>query len=146
MYYLADTTIIIGYLRNKPKSIEYINKVLDGEITISISTITEAEVFCGLKKDLSSMLETLAVLSFCKKENVTSNIAREGGKLYRDYGHYMGKSNGEDNEEDKRPLLDAIIAATAKSKNLTLLTENYKHFKQLEKSGHIKCQEYKETA
>jgi len=41
-------------------------------------------------------------------------------------------------------LLDALIAATAKKINKTLLTRNYKHFKPLEDAGHITCEPYKE--
>lgn len=138
MSYIADTTLLIDYLRGREKATEYVSKIIDGEIVAYISVITEAEIFCGMKDE--EMVDVLSLLSHFTVEDVDSIIAQTGGTFYHDYGQYMGKSS----EEDKRPLLDALIAATAKKLNKILITRNYKHFKPLEDAGHITCEPYKE--
>lgn len=139
MLYLADTTVLIGNLKGRVTAKEYVRKVMQGEIEAHISSITVAEIYHGMKKAKDPRLEeTLTMLSFFPVEEVTEEIAAEGGTLFAIFGHYMGKCN----PEDKRQILDALIAATAKLKGMTLITSNYKHFEQIEKNGHISCEPY----
>jgi len=137
MSYLADTTLFIDYYRKVPKAKEYIDKLRQRKISISISVITESEIWVGIKND-KEMLYWEALLSFITKIPVNSEIAREAGVLYRRYGHYMGKVH----PNDLRHLPDALIAATAKITGKKLITSNYSHFKQLEWDGHISCESY----
>ncbi len=62
--------------------------------------------------------ETLAeLLSFCRIVPVTSDFAKAGGLLKREFG----KSHGVG-------VADAVVAATAQMENLELATLNVKHY------------------
>lgn len=139
MSFLADTTLLIDYYRKCEVAKKYFDKLESGEISFSISVITEAEIWCGIKND-NELAFWLAMLDLVKVENVDSSIARKAGEIYREFGHYMGKTK----ETDYRYMGDAFIAATCSVLNKTLITGNYKHFKQLESRGILNCQAYSE--
>lgn len=141
MRYLADSTLLVDYFRRRDEAREYIEKARRGEITLFISAVTEAELWVGIRTD--SQLESyVALLEEIKKIHVNSKIAREAGSIWKQYSHYMGRDSERSPEEDLRHLPDALIAATAKSRNLILLTANYKHFRQLEANGLIGLELY----
>ncbi|MCJ7563139.1 MAG: PIN domain-containing protein [Candidatus Aminicenantes bacterium] len=137
MSYLFDTTVLIGYFHRQKESETYIAKIMDGILQASISSVTIAEVYSGIRRDdISRIDQTEAILSFFQIEDVTDEIAKEGGKLFNAYRHQMGQKC----IDDKGPLLDAMIAATAKIRKMILTTNNYCHFKPMEDDGHIKCE------
>jgi predicted nucleic acid-binding protein len=137
MSYLADTTLLIDYYRGNIKAKTYFQKLKSGKINFSISVVTEAEIWCGIKNN-KELLSWLATLDLMGKVDVNSEIARKAGEIYKDYGHYMGKTS----QEDLRHMVDAFIAATCVVLNKILITSNYKHFKQLESRGLIACESY----
>lgn len=115
---LLDADVLIEYLRGREQAISYIEG-LDERLAVSVITI--AELRAGLRgqreeQALEIFLEAFEPLS------VDAEIARLGGDLRRRYGpsHNTG-------------LADALIAATARSHGLTLVTFNVKHFPMLEK-------------
>ena len=137
MSYLADSTLLLDYYRKSDQAKQYIEKIQSGEITVSISVITEGEIWVGIKNE-NELFFWMALLEFVERIEVNSEIARKAGEIYKNYGHYMGKEN----KEDFRFMGDAYIAATCHLLNRTLITRNYKHFKQLEKQKLIKCEAY----
>lgn len=141
MRYLADSTLLVDFFRRRDEAREYIEKARRGEITLFISTVTEAELWVGIRTD--SQLESyVALLEKIKKIHVNSKIAREAGSIWKQYSHYMGRDSERSPEEDLRHLPDALIAATAKTRNMPLITRDYSHFRQLEANGLIKLERY----
>ena len=137
MPYLADSTLLIDYYRKKSQAKKYFDKLKAGEITFSISVITEGEIWCGIK-DKAELKYWMALLDLIKSDGINSTIARKAGELYKEFGHYMGKTA----KDDLRFMGDAYIAATCIVKRKKLITGNYKHFKQLDQRGLIKCEKY----
>jgi predicted nucleic acid-binding protein len=132
MSYLADTTIPLGYLKDQPKPTEYIDKIKNGEMIFHLSAISVAEIYHGERRGHPErLLRIVNLLTYFKREEVTHEIAQEAGYICSEF--VMGKKDG----EDKNPLFDAIIAATAKLKKLVLVTENKKHFGPLIEKGFI---------
>ena len=141
MRYLADSTLLVDYYRRRDEAREYIEQARRGEIILYISTVTEAELWVGIITD--SQLEFyVALLEVIKKIHVNSKIAREAGSIWKQYSHYMGRDSEKRPEEDLGHLPDALIAATAKTRNMPLITRDYSHFRQLEAEGLISLERY----
>lgn len=137
MSYLADTTLLIDYYRKVKSAKQYFEKLEYGEINFSVSVISEAEIWCGIKDD-DELLIWLRILELIETLDVTSEIARKAGEIYKEFGHYMGKKS----RDDLRHMGDAFIVATCNILNKTLITANRKHFNQLESRGLLKCEIY----
>ena len=113
---LIDTDVLIDYLRDYADAVSYLESLSEPAY---ISAITVAELYAGVREGK----ERVALDSFVKAFEVVpvdEGIATRGGLLRRDYrkSHNVG-------------LADAIIAATAESKNAELVTLNKKHFPML---------------
>ncbi len=137
MSYLADSTLLLDYYRKSDHARQYIERLKSGDITLTISVITESEIWVGIKDD-RELLSWMALLELVKSIEVNSDIARKAGDIYKEFGHYMGKTR----KDDYRFMGDAFIAATCHLLNKTLITRNYKHFKQLENRNILKCEKY----
>jgi predicted nucleic acid-binding protein len=135
MEYLADSTLLIDYYRGRPHAKEYIERHRSGDIKLVISVITEGEIFVGIKDDRELSI-WLALLDLIESIQVNSEIARKAGELYRNFG--MGKRS----KDDYRFMGDAYIAATCGLLKKTIITRNYKHFKELEEHDILKCEKY----
>lgn len=135
--FLADTTLLLDLYRRRDLAKDYFDKLESGQINFSISVITESEIWYGIKDD-NELLYWLALLDLIESDDVNSEIARKAAEIYRDYGHYMGKSSN----NDFRFMGDAFIAATCVILDKTLITANRKHFHQLESRGIMKCEYY----
>jgi predicted nucleic acid-binding protein len=138
MSYLADSTLFLDYYRKSEKAKQYFERFKSGDITLSISVITEGEIWVGIKND-RELLYWMALMDLLESVEVNSNIARKAGEIYKNFGHYMG---GKKNKNDFRFMGDAYIAATCYLLNKTLITRNYKHFKQLEERNMLICEKY----
>lgn len=138
MSYLADSTLLLDYYRKSEKAKQYFERVKSGDITLSISVITEGEIWVGIKDD-RELLCWMALLDLVERVEVNSDIARKAGEIYKTFGHYMG---GKRNKYDFRFMGDAYISATCHLLRRTLITRNYKHFKQLEERNILRCEKY----
>ena len=121
MKYLLDTNVIIDYLRGK-KKIEA--KFLEQGSAISI--ITRAELYYGAYKSkapeenlkkIKSMLQELTIETI----NLNENILNIYGQL----------KAGLEEKGKKLDEFDLLIAASALSDNLILITRNKKHFQRI---------------
>lgn len=121
MRYLLDTDVIIDHLRKK-KPIQ--EQTLDNG---AISIITLGELIYGAYKSAhpdKSLITLKNDLQFLELEviNVNEIILAEFGRVKADL-------------EDKGERLDdfdILIGATAKNRNLILVTRNIKHFRRIE--------------
>jgi len=115
--YLLDTDILINHLR-KYQKIEAVIEDLDlpqNPKLYHISVITKIEVLSGKSmSDAKIKKEAKLLLAQFKLLQINSSVTELAGQLRR---------------EHRLTIADAIIAATAISKDLILLSCNTKHFK-----------------
>lgn len=125
MRYMLDTNICIYAIKNKPEQVlEYIHKNMSRGLCIS--TITLAELEYGINASKYPEKNTIALIQFLSIMDVLNfddHAASEYGKIcanLRSKGTPIG-------------VMDMLIAAHAKSKSLTLVTNNTKEFERVEK-------------
>jgi tRNA(fMet)-specific endonuclease VapC len=124
MHYLLDTNICIYIIKKKPISVfERVREIPFGQIGISVITIAELEY--GVRKSsdpdknllaLNQFLIPFEIFSFDFAATIEYGKIRSGLELK---GTPIGP-------------LDTLIAAHAKSLNLTLVTNNEKEFNRVE--------------
>ena len=123
MKYMLDTNICIYVIKHKPESV--IRKFLEqNPADICISSITYAELMHGVEKSQSKDKNRLALtllLSPIQIIDFDSHAAEEYGKIKADL-QSQGKIIGP---------MDLLIASHAKSKGLTIITNNTKEFKRV---------------
>lgn len=115
---LLDTDVIIEYLRDRPKAIEYFENL---ESELFVSSISVAELYAGVKgkreeETLERFLAAFDVLP------MTKEVARLGGNYRREYGPSHGTG-----------LADALIAATVEKHSVEFASFNRKHFPMVSK-------------
>lgn len=113
---LIDTDVLIDYLRDQADAVAYLDAATE---PLLISAMTVAELYAGVREGV----ERVALDDFIKDfeiVHINTEIATRGGLHRRDYI----KSHG-------TGLADAIIAATAETKQAELVTLNRKHFPML---------------
>lgn len=121
MKYLLDTNVIINHLRGKNK----INKtIIKSGVTISI--ITWAELIYGAYKSVNKE-KSLAVIE-ALIEDLQITILSLNEKMVFQYAELKVKLEKTGNILDD---FDLLIAATAITNKITLVTHNIKHFRQI---------------
>lgn len=121
MKYLLDTSAIVNHLRGK-KSLEA--SILEKGCAISI--ITQAELFYGAYKSDQPQKSLVKVRQML--EELMIEVLPLDEKILEIYG----KAKAELEKKGKRlDEFDLLIAATAMSLNLTLVTNNIKHFQRI---------------
>jgi predicted nucleic acid-binding protein len=100
---LLDTDVLIDHLRGKRR----LQRPRDG---VSYSAITRAELFAGKGADEKGLRTLLAPF---RELPVDRAIAELAGRIRRETGV---------------ALADALIASTARTHRLTLVTRNRRHF------------------
>jgi len=110
---LADTDVLIDALRGDAGGLARIDEAAAGGAR-HLSVLTAAELRAGLAGDdpaVALLLADFLVLP------LSLPVAERGGRLRREFG----PSHGTD-------LVDAILAATAIELELTLVTNNRRHY------------------
>lgn len=125
MKYLLDTSVIVGYLRDKPGKQELIkNLFTEGDLVVSIITYGELEYgarksgnYSGEKEKLTQCFIDLGIeiLSLGKITMQLYAKIKRGLEL---------KGSGLDD-------FDLLIGATALENDIALVTDNRKHFSRL---------------
>ncbi len=113
---LIDTDVLIDYLRGKQEAVDYVDNLT---VPLFLSVITVAELYAGVR-DGAERTKLDTFISAFSIVLLDREIGVAGGLYRRDYG----KSHG-------TGLADALIAATATLRSLTLVTLNKKHFPML---------------
>jgi len=116
---LLDTSVIIDFLRNPEKKAALLFKLAQEKYSLSISIITHTELYAGAsvwnsdraRTELEVLFGGITILA------ISEVISQEAGKIRATY---------------KTDLIDALIAATAISHGLPLVTFNTKHFGSIE--------------
>ena len=122
MAYLIDTDWIIDYLKGKKSIVNKLQKLFDKGLTISV--ISLAELYEGIfaskepKKHLNSLQDFLSGIVVL---GITDEVCQTFGKLRA--------------EQRKLGVIidnfDLLIGSTALVHNLTILTDNIKHFQKI---------------
>ena len=116
--FLVDTDVLIDFLRGISDAVNFVRNHAH---EISFSAISVEELYAGVRegqerRTLDNFVAAFGVIP------VTSQTGKFGGLYRRDYGksHNVG-------------LADAVVAATAETEKLELVTLNRKHFPMLKK-------------
>ncbi len=113
--FLLDTNVLIKQLRGDPRPPRLVLELAQRG-SVYISTVTRTEIMAGMhphEEDKTfTLLESLDLLI------VDRTVADQAGRFI-----YQQARLG-----FKLALSDALIAATAKVENLTIVTTNVKHF------------------
>ena len=121
---LIDTDTLSYFFRNNPIVVEKLDKYLQEYGFINLSVITYYEVLNGLYfKDAKKQRKKFE--EFVKLNQVlplTDEVAKNAAKVYAQL-RKKGKTVGHN---------DILIASTAVTNNMTLITNNAKHFKDIE--------------
>ncbi len=107
---LFDSTALFDLYRGQPALRAYLDALVAGNLTGYVSVITEAELWRGLRADEVERHE--ALLALFTRLSLDSAAARQAGAWMQRY--------------ERRGLgwMDALIVATARQANLTVLTRD----------------------
>ena len=116
--YCIDTDILIDYLRGVEDARLLLLELGNGHALL-ISAVTVVELFSGQSTKRSTVQRSIATLlsGFITVE-LSRQLAEQAGLLRRDY---------------QMPFADAIVAATALTNRLCLVSRNEKHFARVSK-------------
>ena len=114
--YLLDTSILIDVLNGKHNRNALLKGLLSQGDMLACCAVNVSEVYAGMRPKEESRTEQL--LQSLEYFEINWEVARLAGLLKRDYGK-RGQTLA---------LSDTTIAAVALSYNLTLITDNVKHY------------------
>ncbi len=113
--YLLDSDVLIWQLRRRPETVALLNE-LSRTGFIACSAISVVEIQAGVRPGEEEKTDTF--LTSLRVYNLDFEIASLAGRYLRDY-----KSKG-----ITLDFADAVIAATAVTHELTLVTYNVRHY------------------
>ncbi len=114
--FLVDTDVIIDYLKGIRPAKELFRT---RDIVIYCSILSKKELLSKAGISNSERKKITNLLSNIKVLKIDKDISNKYDKLLNKYG------------EQQKLIADYLIAATAWSKNLPLLTRNLKHFEKI---------------
>jgi len=115
---MFDSVALIDYYHNRPAVVPYFEMTLNGQATGAFSTITELELWQGIRAGEEERHE--ALLALLERVPLDGAIARRAGELRRRIGL------------DNLSLPDAAVAASAELTGRILLTRNMRDFAALQ--------------
>jgi tRNA(fMet)-specific endonuclease VapC len=116
MTYLLDSSVIIDTLNGRNNRGRLLGELTERDAWLACCSINVTDVYMGIRAGEEAKTEKL--LRNLKFYNVTWEIARLAGELFREW-RLKGNTLA---------LSDLTIAAVAIANNLTLVTDNPKHF------------------
>lgn len=119
MKLVVDTSLLVDYLRGGLIGDQLFDKLEEEKAELYIPTIVIYELFSGKSSDKLSVEQDINdFISRFKRIELTEEIAKKAGKLYKISGKQIGPQ-------------DYIIAASALVIEAKVLTLNTKHFEQI---------------
>jgi predicted nucleic acid-binding protein len=115
---MLDTVALIDYYHGRLGVIPYLDAILEGQATGAFSTITELELWQGIRPGEEE--RHTALLALLERVPLDGAIARRAGQLRRQVGL------------ERLSLPDAAIAASSALSGCTLLTRNKRDFESLQ--------------
>jgi predicted nucleic acid-binding protein len=115
--WLLDSVVLIDWYCGRSGVTPYFEQILDGPSPGAFSTVSEIELWQGLRPGEETGHE--AMLSLLERVPLDRAIARRAGELRREIGL------------ETLSLPDAAIAASAELTGRTLLTRNTRDFARL---------------
>jgi predicted nucleic acid-binding protein len=112
--WMLDTVALIDYYHGRAGVLPYLDAILEGRATGAFSTVTELELWQGIRSGEEGRHE--ALLALLERVPLDGAIARRAGQLRRQFGL------------ERLTLPDAAIAASAELSGCTLLTRNTRDF------------------
>jgi len=113
---LADTNILIDYLRGRAQAVDLVRRMSDGTDPLGASALSRTELLAGVRDHERSDLDRLFLL--LEWAPVTTEIADAAG----DYSRRYRSSN------QAIDIVDYVVAATASVLGAELLTLNIRDF------------------
>jgi predicted nucleic acid-binding protein len=114
--YLLDTSIIIDLLNGKRNRDALLRSLLSQGDLLACCPVNISEVYAGIRPKEEASTE--AFLQSLDYYEITWDVAKRAGLLKRDYSK----------KGQTLSLPDTTIAAVALEYNLTLITDNLKHY------------------
>lgn len=114
--YLLDTSVIIDVLNGKRNRDALLRALLSQGDLLACCAINISEVYAGMRPKEEAKTESL--LQSLEYYEINWDVAKQAGLLKRDYSK-KGMTLS---------LSDTTIAAVALEYNLTLITDNMKHY------------------
>lgn len=114
--YLLDTSVIIDVLNGKRNRDEILKGLLEQGDLLACCPANVSEVYAGMRP--REEYATEAFLGSLDYYEITWDVAKLAGLLKRDYSR----------KGQTLSLTDTTIAAVAMEYNLTLMTDNVKHY------------------
>jgi predicted nucleic acid-binding protein len=115
--WMLDTVALIDYYCGRMGVLPYVDAILKGQAAGAFSTVTELELWQGIRPGEEERHE--ALLTLLERVPLDGAIARRAGQLRRQIGL------------ERLSLPDAAIAASAELSGCTLLTRNTRDFEAL---------------
>ena len=115
--WMLDTVALIDYYHGRQGVLPYLETILDQRATGAFSTITELELWQGIRPGEEERHQ--ALLALLERVPLDGTIARRAGQLRRQFGL------------ERLSLPDAAIAASAQVSGCTLVTRNSRDFEDL---------------
>ena len=115
--WILDSVALIDWFCGRSGVAPFVRRILDGEADGAFSTVSEVELWQGLRPGEEARHD--ALLGFLERVPLDSRIARRAGELRHEVGL------------KELSLPDSIIAASAATTGRTVLTRNTHDFEQL---------------
>jgi len=114
--YLFDTDVLIAYLRGYPQAVELLKDLAAQRFDFLTSPVAIIEIEAGIRDtEKAKTYELLDTFEVCTVDRPIAHLAGSFLRKYRKKGVTSG-------------LADVIIAATAVTHHLTLVTYNTSHY------------------
>ena len=114
--YLLDTSVIIDVLNGKRNRDALLKDLLSQGDLLACCAVNVSEVYAGMRPKEEAKTE--ALLQSLEYYEISWDVAKQAGLLKRDYSK----------KGITLSLPDTTIAAVALEYNLTLITDNLKHY------------------
>ncbi len=114
--YLLDTMVIIDCLRGRKETVGFLTEIASEGLSVGCCAVNIVEVYAGMKKHEKQVTKKL--LDSLEYYEVTRELAERAGEYKREYTE----------KGITLSLSDVIVAAVAISNDLTLVTDNLRHY------------------